>query len=179
VKGTAKPIVESFAPTIVSQKTVVDANYLNYYNAAMMNNVSSYLDNTFTLVTLLETYRAYGNMNSSLQKEISYYTNTVSQLNNAQSKINNVYFASYINTIDTSALLQLFQILAIVLAASCTSYILTEDLQMQIITNWIIGVTCTLIIISFIIYLLEINKHVHTNPVKVYWDNPNQNTFNS
>lgn len=179
VKSTPKPVIEGFAPPIMSSISIGNANYLNYYNIAMIDQVSLYLDNTFTLVTLLETYRVYGNVNASLEKEIGYYTNIVSQLNNAQSKINNVYFSSYINTIDISALLQLFQILTIIIATACTSYILTEDMEIPSIRNWIGGITATLAVFAFIIYIFEISKRVHTNPVKVYWYQPDANTFSS
>lgn len=182
IQGNSSPVVESFKIDVVRSAKDIAINtnrdtYLQYYNIGIINQVNVYLENTFTLVTLLETYKAYGNLNASLDKELAYYTNIVSQLNNAQSKVNKVYFSSYMNTIDISALLHMFQILSIIVAAACTVYIITEEMPDPSIKKWIAGVSFTLAIITFIIYILEIKKHVHTNPVKIYWSNPGVNTF--
>ena len=178
VTAPSKPIIESFAgevtdPAIVAAlQNVGNDSYINYYNISAMDQVSIYLDNTFTLVTLLETYKAYGNMNTSMEKEVDYYNNIVSQLNNAQYKINRIYFASYINTIDISALLQLFQILTIIVAAFCTGFVLTDSDQLMFLRTWINVIACILAVIAIVIYLLEIKSRVRTNPAKVYWGNP-------
>ena len=183
IQGNSSPVVESFALDVTTKAGTITSsgginNYLQYYNISIINQVNVYLENTFTLVTLLETYKAYGNLNASLEKELSYYTNIVSQLNNAQSKVNKVYFSSYMNTIDVSALLHMFQILSIIVAAACTVYIITEEMPDPSIKKWIGGISTLLVIITFIIYILEIKKHVHTNPVKIYWSNPGLNTHN-
>jgi len=176
VTAPTKPLVESFIdtrdPAIIASIPVGNANYINYYNISLLDQVSNYLDNTFTLVTLLETYKAYGNMNASMSKEVSYYNSVVSQLNNAQSKINNIYFASYINTIDVSALLQLFQILTIIIAAFTTGYVLTDSDNLLYIRSWINYTAGILTVFAMIIYLIEVNTRVRTNPSKVYWVSP-------
>lgn len=179
VTAPTKPIVESFVdqPAILGAMGVSDANYINYYNISAMDQVSTYLDNTFTLVTLLETYKAYGNINASMEKEVNYYNNIVSQLNNAQSKVNSIYFASYINTIDVSALLQLVQILTILVAVFCTGYVLTDSEQLLFIRQWINIITGILTVISIVIYIIEIKTRVRTNPSKIYWKNPGNKSF--
>jgi len=172
LKAPSKPLIEKFAITATSIPS-----YLNYYNIEVMNQVSEYLDNTFTLVTLLESYKVYGNMNLSMDREIDYYNTIVSQLNNAQSKINNVYFSSYINTIDVSSLLHLFQILTIIIAATTTLFVLVEDFQDNSIRNWIASIAGIFAVLSFVVYLLEVNTRVRTNPVKVYWGDVDKNSF--
>ena len=166
IKTPSKPLIEKFATTLSSGNI---NKYLNYYNIQVMSEVSQYLDNTFTLVTLLESYKAYGNINLSMERELNYYDTIVSQLTNAQSKINNVYFSSYINTIDVSALLHLFQILTIIIAATTTLFVLVEDVQDNSIRNWIASIAGIFAVFSFVVYLVEVNTRVRTNPVKIYW----------
>ena len=140
-----------------------------------MHQVSEYLDNTFTLITLLESYKAYGNVNLSMERELNYYNNVVNQLSNAQSKINDIYFSSYINTIDVSALLHLFQILTIIIAATTTLFVLVEDVEDNSIRNWIASIAGIFAVFSFVVYLIEVNTRVRTNPVKIYWGDVDKN----
>jgi hypothetical protein len=101
----------------------------------------------------------------------------VSQLNNAQSKINSIYFSSYINTIDVSSLLHLFQVLTIIIAATTTLFVLVEDIQDNSIRNWIASIAGIFAVLSFVVYLLEVNTRVRTDPVKIYWGNVDKNSF--
>ena len=174
MKTPSKPLIEKFTTAVNSNNI---SNYLNYYNIQVMTQVSEYLDNTFTLVTLLESHKAYGNVNLSMDREIDYYNTIVSQLNNAQSKINNVYFSSYINTIDVSALLQLFQVLTIIIAATTTLFVLVEDVQDNSIRNWIASIAGIFAVFAFLVYLLEVNTRVRTNPVKIYWGDVDKTSF--
>ena len=172
LKTPSKPIIEKFAP-VANSNTIT--NYLNYYNVEVMHQVSEYLDNTFTLITLLESYKAYGNVNLSMERELNYYNNVVNQLSNAQSKINDIYFSSYINTIDVSALLHLFQILTIIIAATTTLFVLVEDVEDNSIRNWIASIAGIFAVFSFVVYLIEVNTRVRTNPVKIYWGDVDKN----
>jgi hypothetical protein len=142
-----------------------------------MTEVSTYLDNTLLLTSLLDTNKAYNNMNLSMERELDYYNDIVLQLNNTQSKINKTYFSSYINTIDTSALLQLFQILTIIIAGTATTFVLTEDIDNSSLKNWIAGIAGTLSVFAFVIYMLEISSRVRTDPTKIYWAEPNKKVF--
>ena len=169
IQATPTSVIENFTSTVSSEVL----NFVEYYNVAVMTEFNKYLDNTFILVTLLGTYKAYGNINTSMQRELEYYNEMVAQLNISEKKINNIYFSSYINTVDTSAILQLFQVLTIIIAGTCTGMVITQDIENNSSIRKTIAVTAgVLCVISLVIYLLEINNRVRTNPKKYYWKNP-------
>jgi len=130
----------------------------------------NYLVQTENNNILLESNSIYANTNHALNKEISYYNDVSTQLENSGQKVNSIYKSSYIEQIKYKSTIQLFISFTIIIAAFTLAYVFLESLDITgssyTIISWITGI---FLVISIFIYLLEINMRVHTDPRKIYW----------
>jgi hypothetical protein len=143
----------------------------------IMNNVittaTEYLNQTEQINLLLQSNNIYSNTNDSLNKEIDYYNDVTSQLSNKSHVVHSVYKSEFINQIRYVAAIQLFISLTIIVAAFTLAYVVLELFD---ITGsayiWISCITGACIIISLILYFLEVNIRVRTDPKQIYWGKP-------
>ena len=135
--------------------------------------LSKFLDNTISLSSLLETYRAYSNVNLSMQKERGYYSNAAQNLAITNKSANGYYDASYLNQVQYSSLLQFFKSLALIIAGATSGYVACDGLEN--IQKYILILGAILAVIAFVIYLLEISVRVHTRSRQFYWSRPLKN----
>jgi hypothetical protein len=130
----------------------------------------NYLVQTENNNILLESNSIYSNTNQSLYKEIAYYNEVSTELENSGQKVNSIYKSTYIEQIKYKSTIQLFITFTIIIAAFTLSYVFLESLDITgssyTIISWITGI---FLVISIFIYLLEINMRVHTDPRKIYW----------
>jgi hypothetical protein len=153
-----------------------DFTTLTYsYQVGILREAIVYLGNTPELSNLLHTYRVLDNTNLSMNKEISYYSDSNEQLINANLKVDDLYNVSYREDIQYSALMNLLISLSLVIAGTTTAYIATEELQDGQKVS--VGIGGGLSVIAITIFLIEVNRRVHTDPRKIYWGQPDANKF--
>ena len=161
-------ITESFNGALEQGNQDITVSNLNYLDAA-----SEYLIETDNLNIVLASATVYGNTNQSLSKELSYFNDASEQLVNSNNKVDSVYKASYITQIEYSSAIQLFKTLSVVVAGFTIAYVALESLD---ITGsaymWISLIAAFFIVIAIIIYMLEVNSRVRTNPKQIYWGVP-------
>ena len=130
----------------------------------------NYLVQTENNNILLESNSIYSNTNHSLNKEIAYYDNVSKQLDYSSQKVNSIYKSSFIAQIQYKSTIQLFITFTIIIAAYTLAYVFLESLEITgssyTVITWITGI---FLVISIIIYLIEINTRVRTDPKKIYW----------
>jgi len=149
------------------------------YELAALKEASAYIDNTIGLAHLLESYRAYGNLNQAIGKEINYYYDASEQLQIANRKVEGVNNTSYLQDLQYSSMMNLLTTLSIIVAGMTTLQVATEPIAEKnpIVPKIVVGTGGTLAVISFTLYLLETSFRVHTKPKQFYWNNPSPNRF--
>jgi hypothetical protein len=168
---SANPDINASVDTLTSDLSNT-ADYIN----VIKDQISLYIDNTINLTVLLETYRAYNNVNFSMQKEIAYYTEASQDLASTLINTNNYYDLSFMQQVKYSSLLNLFKSLGLIIAGVATAYIALEGTQSMQTTVCVIGFI--LAVVSLVIYIMEITSHVHTKTHTYYWNNPDKKKFN-
>ena len=145
----------------------VDVNYA-------VDEAVTYVQNTFVLANLLDTFRAVGNINYSMTREANYYNDAAEQLLNANLKVRSVYDISYSQDVKFSALINLLTSLSFVVAGMVTLYVSSDVLLLKYpnIQKYVIGLGAFIAIICLAIFMLEISTRVHTDPKKIYWAKP-------
>jgi len=132
-----------------------------------------YLIQTDNLNILLQSNMVYGNVNSGLSKEITYYNGVSTELSNRNINVESVYKSSYMTQVNYSAAMQLFMSLSLIVTGFTISYVTLESLEITgAVYSWVSGITAFFIIIVTIIYMLEVSIRVRTNPQQIYWGNP-------
>ena len=166
-------LVETFDDNIVQPLLSQSNNNINTALHQFMDASIEYLIQTDNLNILLQSQMVYGNVNQGLSKELTYYNNTSTQLINSNININSVYKSSYMTQINYSAAMQLFMSLSLIVAGFTISFVTLESLEIVgSVYSWVSGITAFFIVIVLIIYMLEVNNRVHTNPKQIYWGNP-------
>ena len=166
-------LMEKFGGSLQQRNQDITVANMNYLDAA-----SEYLSETENLNIILESNTVYNNATESLTKELTYFQDASEQLVNSNDKVHSVYKSSYITQIEYSASIQLFKTLSIVVAGFTISYVALESLD---ITGsaymWITLIAALIIAIAVIIYMLEVNSRVRTNPKQIYWGNEPAKSF--
>lgn len=145
-------------------------NELSGIHEAMLQQVSDYLSNTQIIQTTFTSFKAYGNINSSLQRELNFFNATKENVDNQSMKtkqVSNIITQSYI---EQTYRMYLMVSLSIIISLTVAGYIAAdgkEGVQKNIL---IVG--GVLAIIAFIFYVFEVNARVHTDVKKMYWGNP-------
>lgn len=175
VKSTTVETFASFGNNLNANAKITALSMTANYKVSVLDQMSQYLDNTITLVTLLETYRSYGNINNSMQKELNYFNDANDQLILGYTSTDAAHKAIFMEEVKYSSLLQFFKSFALIISGTTLAYVAFEDVPSIVVWVKIIGVV--LAIIAIAIYLLEISMRVHTNPRKYYWGQPNMNHY--
>ena len=153
------------------------SNDIASYQMATLKEASAYIDNTFNLAHLLESYKAYGNMNSAIRKDINYYYDSSQQLLIANRKVKGVNDTSYLQDLQYSALMNMLITLSLIVAGMTSLQVATEPIKSPTVNKVIVGTGGTLAVISLTIYLVEASFRVHTKPKQFYWNQPSPNSF--
>ena len=169
-KNKNNNMIESFVMNTKAYNSGISTAPLGCLDAAY-----NYLVQTENNNILLESNSIYTNTNQSLYKELAYYNDVSEQLDNSGQKVNSIYKSSFIAQIQYKSTIQLFITFTIIIAAFTLAYVFLESLEITgssyTVISWITGI---LLVISVLIYLLEINVRVHTDPRKIYWGKTTQ-----
>lgn len=127
-----------------------------------------YLANTINMVLLMDSYRGYGNVNYSMQKEFQYYKNKNDTLSQEKNKITQAHRITYLNSrVNRYRVYYFLQILLTITIAAFLSIYLPEMLTA-------ISVIAVFLIILFTyFYIINVNNLVRTDGRKLYWGQPN------
>jgi membrane protein YdbS with pleckstrin-like domain len=137
------------------------------YSTQMQNEALKYLDNTLLLTTTLDSYHIYGNVNTALDKEQSFFSDSVTSLTMKDTNMKDVYNISYMDQIRFSALMNLSISLSLIIAVTVTISLALEGYPE--LRKYVMIIGLILAIIAVIIYILEISSRVHTHPKQRYW----------
>lgn len=138
----------------------------------LLNQTNSYLSNSIQIVSLLTTYKGYGDMNYSINKEQAYYENTNAKLEVEKdnlvstnrimiregkvSRYRVYYFLELLVTITVASLLSVY-------VPGATTFA---------------TVLASILIITFTwLYILNVNNLVRTDGSKMYWGQPDMKQF--
>mgnify|MGYP003331713114 CR=1 FL=1 len=137
------------------------------YNKQMGNECITYLNNTFVLVSSLDSYHLYGNITYAQSKELRAFGDTKTSLTMADTNLKDVYNISYMEQVRFSALMNLAISLSLIIAVTVTLILPLENYPYVRKVILIIGGLFALI--SITLYILETTTRVHTKPKQIYW----------
>ena len=129
--------------------------------------VLAYLENTMYVVNTLRTYKAYGNMNKSLDREIANYTVVNERLQSATSKLKQSIALVTFHKKMYEYQIAFFILLSILLSVSVTLYVVFEESPTM--QGRIMQIAIAITVIMFITIIIAQNSLVHTDPRKKYW----------
>ena len=173
--GSGSRYREGFAGTITDGEHASDT--IADYTAAAKEEALKYLDNTVSLTMLLATYRAYGNINHSMKKEIGYFSDSSEQLLIAGEKVKGAYDSGYMQDVQFAALTNFLISLSIIVAGVTSGYVASNALGDaggvgDKVRTFVLGAGGVFAAIALILFILEMNGRVHTSPKKLYWAQP-------
>jgi len=144
---------------------------MTYYENAFKKQVSDYLSNTIYLALLLQSHKAYGNVNFSMEKEQRFYTDVIDQIDTQGKKVR-----------DTSGLLRLDQITerarmtlalsVLIIVTSASFAVMLLRLRFPGLIPFVLIVAAVLIASSLFFYVMDTNARVRTNGSQRYWQQP-------
>jgi len=129
-----------------------------------------YLNNTINMVLLMDSYRGYGNVNYSMQKEYQYYKDKNDTLTQDKNKINQAHRITYLNSRVNRY--RVYYFLQLLLTITIAAFLATYFPDMLTFFT----VIAVLIIVMFTyFYIINVNNLVRTDGKKLYWGQPNLN----
>lgn len=133
------------------------------YNS-LSHNISALSD----LINAINYSKTYTDMVDILSKEVNTYSNVLTEIDNSTDKMNSsIMFYKYTQTKNIHLLYLLLNVMLIITIVVIIRAYLSRYNTVVSLYITILGII--LIFISVIIYLLEINKKVRTDPTKLYW----------
>lgn len=129
-----------------------------------------YLNNTINMVLLMDSYRGYGNVNYSMQKEYQYYKDKNDTLSQDKNKINQAHRITYLNSRINRY--RVYYFLQILLTITLTAFLVTYFPDML---TFFTVIAVLFIILFTYFYIINVNNLVRTDGKKLYWGQPNLN----
>jgi len=147
------------------------AEVISFYESAFMKQVSEYLGNTTYLALLLQSHKAYGNVNFSMQKEERYFADAVDQMGTHRKKVR-----------DTTGLLRLDQITerarmtlaltALIIVSAAAFAIMLLRLRFPGLIPFVLIAAAVLLASALFFYIMDTNARVRTSGAHRYWQQP-------
>lgn len=160
----------------VSRKEINTTNNLDIYKNTLLTTLNEemlkYLNNTINVVSFMESYKTYGNINYSMNKEYQYYKNLNDILAIDKNKMDQANRVNYYNSYVTRYRIYFFITLLLTITILSLLSIYAPAGQ-DFFT--ILGIVI-LIIITYL-YIVNVNNLVRTDGKKLYWGHPDKNTF--
>jgi hypothetical protein len=140
----------------------------------LIPNARAYLDNTLALITALNNYNLFGQVNIGMNNQFSYYNDAAQSLAVKDTNIKNYTTINYIEQINYAARMNFALALSIILSISAAAYF---GLDGSASSQGYVRILALLFIFgAFFAYVLEIMTHVHTHPKQKYWVAPKMTT---
>jgi len=137
-----------------------------------LDHFTRYLQNTINLALILQTSQTYNNINYSTSKELQYFINTQTQVDNASASLKSRHRLHDLQSKKHRAGIMLSIAMVFIVSLMVTLYIVADGnvKARQVIVG--AGILC--IILSVLMYFLEVQSRVRTNADKYYWGQPSQ-----
>ena len=155
---------------VTGSSSINKADLLTFYGNSFLSQANDYLNTTLYLGVILQSGRVYGGMNNTIKREINYYKKVQNMLGNTNKRIKNSEAILGINIIISSARVEFFIYLGIVLALTIIAYVIVGD--NAVYQPYIFAIAGLFILLAIFKYLYAINKHVRRDPAKLYWNRP-------
>lgn len=137
----------------------------NLYSDIALQVFSEYLGHTINVVRLIDTYRSYGEIATSINKEKSYYQNVSNELNINKGTLNAVQAERY----RQAKILRFRTYLFIQILITLSFLMLVLSYQFNILY---IVLAAFIILVWVYFYILNTNNLVRTDARKLYWNPP-------
>uniref|UniRef100_A0A6C0CTI7 Uncharacterized protein n=1 Tax=viral metagenome TaxID=1070528 RepID=A0A6C0CTI7_9ZZZZ len=138
----------------------------------ILDQVNDYLSNSINIVSLLATYKGYGDMNFSTNKEQAYYENINAKLDVEKDNIattNRIMIRE--GKISRYRVYYFLELLVTITIASLLSVYIPS-------TTTFATILASILIITFTwLYIINVNNLVRTDGSKMYWGQPNLKEF--
>lgn len=143
---------------------------LQNFNTSFRTQMLDYLTISIYLASMLQSGKMYGNINSALRKEITYFGQMKEMISNTNNKLANASAIKQIETLTAVARITFVISLILILGITIVAYMLTND-QPQY-QPFIVGLCALFIIVILVRYLFTVSRYVRTDPSKRYWQKP-------
>lgn len=139
-------------------------------NTAILAQAQRYLDNTTFVNNALGSYKAYGNVNYSISRELSFFRALRSNIDNQTGKTKQAANLVKLSSVEQMYRIYLLISWMILAALAVSAYIgFEESPQVRKYSLYVAGF---LAIMAFVLYVLEINKRVRNDIRHYYWKMP-------
>ena len=148
------------------------ASERNNLISIILSQVDSYLANSIQIVSLLVTYKGYGDMNFSTKKEQAYYENTNAKLEIEKETIastNRIMVRE--GKVSRYRVYYFLELLVTITIASLLSVYLPGA------TTFATVLASLLILLFTWLYIMNVNNLVRTDGSKLYWGQPDTKQF--
>jgi len=120
---------------------------------------------------LIQSERAFRDITYSLSKELSFFDNTLKQMNNQASTVKQTQGVYKLDQSTNRAGVTLLLTLMIITTAGICASVLTAE-KFPALRSWIIGLAVVAAVVALTVYLLDTSARVRTDAEKRYWGNP-------
>jgi len=179
------PTLEGFAATVSSVDPAQLQSYLSTKSKiaferyltemSALDHFARFLQNTINLALILQTSVTYNNINYSTQKELQHFNNTQLQLDNAAASLKSRHRLYDLQSKKFRSGMLLAVAITMIMAFAMTLYIVMEG---NVKARQVILITGVIaIILSVLLYFLDIQSRVRTNADKYYWGTPSKDVL--
>jgi multisubunit Na+/H+ antiporter MnhB subunit len=137
-----------------------------------LDHFARYLQNTINLALILQTSQTYNNINYSTSKELQYFNNTQTQVDNAAASLKIRHRLYDLESKKYRAGMMLAIAIVFIISIMTTLYVLEEGNVKARQVIMMVGLVA--IVLSIMGYFLEVQSRVRTNADKYYWGKPSQ-----
>ena len=171
-----KEYFQNFTTPDLSIESIIQttdwASERNNLISIILSQVDSYLANSIQIVSLLVTYKGYGDMNFSTKKEQAYYENTNAKLEIEKETIastNRIMVRE--GKVSRYRVYYFLELLVTITIASLLSVYLPGA------TTFATVLASLLILLFTWLYIMNVNNLVRTDGSKLYWGQPDTKQF--
>ena len=147
------------------------AEVIAFYESAFMKQVSEYLGNTTYLALLLQSHKAYGNVNFSMKKEERYFADAVDQMGTQRKKVRDTTGLLRLDQITERARMTLALTTLIIVSAAAFAIMLLR-LRFPGLIPFVLIVAAVLLASALFFYIMDTNARVRTSGAHRYWQQP-------
>lgn len=135
-----------------------------------MNNVRTFVENTITVVSYLDSYDMAVNMNRAMFNDVDKYKNINNDLKVTDKRLADVTKYVDLKRVESNSRVYLFVTLTMILAVMLPIYVWAADRPS--IRSWVMAVSGFIAFLALLIHAYESTSFVRTDGNKKYWGRP-------
>jgi len=141
------------------------------YQYDLMREIHAYIQNTIHMALILQNSKTYSYINHTMQKEISYYTASKQQVDNAKTLAKASTRMYNLETRNNLSRVNVYIALIIILTFAIVGYHLSgESTTLKYI---VLIIASVLLLMVALLYVIDVERKVRTDGRKMYWGQPN------